>query len=152
MNKILLFAFFFMQTLINAQTSERNLSSEKWRFKNTKENNWLTASVPGTVHLDLMNNKIIPDPYKDENEKKVQWIENENWDYQTSFNITSKDLENQNIDLVFEGLDTFSEVYLNGKLIQSTDNMFRKWTIPVKQYLNPNSAIEKKEYFSILIS
>lgn len=150
MNKILLFAFFFMQTLINAQTSERNLSSEKWRFKNTKENNWLTASVPGTVHLDLMNNKIIPDPYKDENEKKVQWIENENWDYQTSFNITSKDLENQNIDLVFEGLDTFSEVYLNGKLIQSTDNMFRKWTIPVKQYLKTGENILQVKFKSSL--
>lgn len=97
MNKILLFTFLFIQIFTNAQTSERNLSSEKWKFKNAKENNWLTASVPGTVHLDLMDNKIIPDPYKDENEKKVQWIENENWDYQTSFNISSKDLENQNI-------------------------------------------------------
>ena len=37
--------------------------------------------------------------------------------------------------MVFNGLDTFSDIYLNGKLIQSTDNMFRKWTIPVKQNL-----------------
>ncbi|GAA5090886.1 glycoside hydrolase family 2 TIM barrel-domain containing protein [Chryseobacterium ginsengisoli] len=91
--------------------------------------------MPGTVHLDLMNNKIIPDPYKDENEKKVQWVENEDWDYQTSFKISSKELENQNAELIFNGLDTFSEIYLNGKLLQSTDNMFRKWEIPVKQYL-----------------
>lgn len=135
MNKILLFSFLFIQTLLFAQFSQRNLSSEKWQFKNSKENKWLTASVPGTVHLDLMNNKIIPDPYKDENEKKVQWVENEDWDYQTSFIISSKELANQNIDLIFHGLDTFSEIYLNGKLLQSTDNMFRKWTIPVKQNL-----------------
>lgn len=135
MNKTILFSFFFIQILINAQFSERNLSSEKWQFKNSKEQKWLIAAVPGTVHLDLMNNKIIPDSYKDENEKKVQWIENEDWDYQTSFTISSKELENQNIDLVFNGLDTFSEIYLNGKLLSKTDNMFRKWTIPVKQYL-----------------
>lgn len=135
MNKTLFFSFLLIQTLLFAQFSERNLSSEKWQFKNSKENKWLTASVPGTVHLDLMNNKIIPDPYQDENEKKVQWVENEDWDYQTSFNISSKELANQNIDLVFNGLDTFSEIYLNGKLLQSTDNMFRKWTIPVKQNL-----------------
>jgi beta-mannosidase len=49
--------------------------------------------------------------------------------------ISSNELANQNIDLIFNGLDTFSEIYLNGKLIQSTDNMFRKWTIPVKQNL-----------------
>lgn len=148
MNKILLFTFLFIQIFTNAQTSESNLSSEKWKFKNSKENNWLAASVPGTVHLDLMNNKIIPDPYKDENEKKVQWIENEDWDYQTSFNISSKDLENQNIELIFNGLDTFSEIYLNGKLIQSTDNMFRKWTIPVKQSLKKGENILQVKFRS----
>ncbi len=135
MNKTLLFFFLFLQNIVFAQFSERNLSSEKWQFKNTKDKNWLTATIPGTVHLDLMYNKIIPDPYKDENEKKVQWVENEDWEYQTSFNISSKELGNQNIELIFNGLDTFSEIYLNGKLIQSTDNMFRTWTIPVKQNL-----------------
>lgn len=135
MNKFLLFSFIFIQILINAQFSERNLSSEKWQFKNSKDKNWLTATVPGTIHLDLMNSKMIPDPYKDENEKKVQWIENEDWDYQTSFTISAKELENQNIDLVFNGLDTFSEIYLNGKLLRKTDNMFRKWEIPVKENL-----------------
>lgn len=148
MNKILLFTFLFIQIFTNAQTSERNLSSEKWKFKNSKENNWLTASVPGTVHLDLINNKIIPDPYKDENEKKVQWIENENWDYQTQFTISQKELSHQNIDLVFDGLDTFSEIYLNGKLIQSTDNMFRKWTIPVRQSLKNGENILQVKFRS----
>lgn len=135
MKKNILFSFLFIQILINAQFSGRNLSSEKWSFKNAKENNWLTASVPGTVHLDLMKNNVIPDPFKDENEKKVQWVENEDWEYQTKFTVSQKELSNQNIDLVFSGLDTFSEIYLNGKLIQTTDNMFRKWTIPVKQHL-----------------
>lgn len=148
MKKSILFTFLFLQILTSAQFSERNLSSEKWKFKNSKENNWLTASVPGTVHLDLMNNKIISDPYKDENEKKVQWIENEDWDYQTSFNISSKDLENQNIELIFNGLDTFSEIYLNGKLIQSTDNMFRKWTIPVRQSLKNGENILQVKFSS----
>ncbi|WP_343686976.1 beta-mannosidase [Chryseobacterium gleum] len=135
MNKTILFAFFFMQNILHAQFSQRSLSSENWQFKNSKEQSWLPAKVPGTVHLDLVNNKMIPDPYKDENEKKVQWIENENWDYQTVFTVSSRELMNDNIDLVFNGLDTFSEIYLNGKLLKKTDNMFRKWNIPVKQYL-----------------
>ncbi|MCI3938716.1 glycoside hydrolase family 2 protein [Chryseobacterium aahli] len=135
MNKTILFALFFIQIFVNAQFSERNLSSEKWQFKNAKENNWLTATMPGTVHLDLMDHQLIPDPYKDENEKKVQWVENEDWDYQTVFKVSAKELENQNAELVFHGLDTFSEIYLNGKLLQKTDNMFRTWKIAVKQNL-----------------
>lgn len=148
MRNYILFTFLFIQILISAQFSERNLSSEKWSFKNAKENKWLTASVPGTVHLDLMKNNIIPDPFKDENEKKVQWIENEDWDYQTTFNVSSNELKNQNIELVFEGLDTFSEIYLNGKLLQSTDNMFRKWTISVKQYLKIGGNILQVKFKS----
>jgi len=141
MNKTILLALLLIQTLIKAQFSERNLSSEKWQFKNSRENKWLTASVPGTVHLDLMNNKLIPDPYKDENEKKVQWVENEDWDYQTVFKISAKELENQNADLLFHGLDTFSEIYLNGKLLKKTDNMFRTWKIPVKNDLKIGNNI-----------
>ncbi len=135
MNKILLFFFLFIQLLVNGQTSERSLSSERWQFKNTKDSKWLTAKVPGTVHLDLMSNSIIPDPFKDENEKKVQWVENEDWEYQTIFNLTSQEMQHQNIDLVFSGLDTFSEVYLNGKPVKNTDNMFRIWTVPARPYL-----------------
>lgn len=135
MNKLFLITFFLIQTFIFAQSSERNLSTEKWQFKNAKELKWLSATVPGTVHLDLMAHQLIPDPYKDENEKKVQWVENEDWDYQTVFKISAKELQNQNADLFFHGLDTYSEIYLNGKLLKKTDNMFRTWKIPVKNYL-----------------
>nr|WP_317038658.1 MULTISPECIES: glycoside hydrolase family 2 protein [unclassified Chryseobacterium] len=88
-----------------------------------------------------MDHKIIPDPYKDENEKKVQWVENEDWDYQTVFKISAKELQNQNAELVFYGLDTYSEIYLNGKLLKKTDNMFRTWKIPVKSDLNVGDNI-----------
>lgn len=137
MNKttFFLFIFLFLQNIASAQFSERSLSSEKWQFKNVKEKKWLAAKVPGTVHLDLMDSNIIPDPFKDENEKKVQWIENEDWEYQTRFSISQKELTKQHIDLVFNGLDTFSEIYLNGKLLTKTDNMFRKWVITVKEFL-----------------
>jgi beta-mannosidase len=135
MNRTILFTFLFIQNLLFGQFSQRSLSSGNWQFKNSKDQNWLPAKVPGTVHLDLMNNKMIPDPFKDENEKKVQWVENEDWEYQSGFVVSSQELKNENIDLVFNGLDTFSEIYLNGKLLKKTDNMFRKWNIPVKQYL-----------------
>jgi len=148
MNKTILLALLLIQILVNAQFSERNLSSEKWQFKNSKENEWLTASVPGTVHLDLMNNKLIPNPYKDENEKKVQWVENEDWDYQTVFKISAKELENQSADLIFYGLDTFSEIYLNGKLLKKTDNMFRTWKIPVKNDLKIGNNILQIQFKS----
>ena len=70
--KLLFFILFPMQ--IWAQNSERNLSSENWQFKKQTEANWLPAKVPGTVHTDLLQNKIIPDPFLGDNEKQLQCI------------------------------------------------------------------------------
>jgi len=70
MNKSILFVFLFIQGFMNAQLTERSLSSEKWQFRNTQEQKWLPAKIPGNVHLYLMDKKMIPDPFQDENEKK----------------------------------------------------------------------------------
>lgn len=117
------------------QETTRSLSGESWKFKNAKEANWLSASVPGTVHTDLMANNKIPDPYLDENEKNVQWVETEDWDYQTTFKVSDAELKNDQAELIFDGLDTFAEIYLNGKPLQQTNNMFRQWIVPVKNIL-----------------
>ncbi|WP_300672089.1 glycoside hydrolase family 2 protein [Soonwooa sp.] len=132
------YAIFFFVCVLQisfAQTSVRKLSNEHWQFKNVKDNSWLTATVPGTVHTDLMANKIIPDPFLDENEKKVQWIESEDWEYRCQFNVSEKEFKSQNQNLVFEGLDTFAEVFLNGKSILVADNMFRTWEVSPKNNL-----------------
>ena len=80
-----------------SQSFERNLSKENWRFKNTKDKEWLSAQVPGTVHTDLFHNKKIPDPFLADNESKLQYIENEDWEYQTSFLLSEKELQNEHI-------------------------------------------------------
>lgn len=118
-----------------SQNSERNLNSENWSFKKISDSNWLPAKVPGTVHTDLYNNKIIPNPFFGKNEKDLQWIENETWEYQTSFKISKEELKNQNTILQFEGLDTYAEVFLNNKKILDANNMFRTWKVDVKNNL-----------------
>lgn len=144
MTKILsiLFSFFLSQILF-CQTYNRSLSSEKWTFSQAGKNQHYPATVPGCVHLDLMKNKVIEDPYLDENEKKVQWIENESWVYQTQFLISNSELKNENINLIFDGLDTFADIYLNGKMLKSTNNMFRIWDLPVKSYLKSGNNVLK---------
>ena len=124
-----------------SQNSERNLSSENWSFKKISDSNWLPAKVPGTVHTDLYNNKIIPNPFYGNNEKDLQWIENETWEYQTSFKISKEELKNQNTILQFEGLDTYAEVFLNNKKILEANNMFRTWKVDVKNNLKVGKNI-----------
>lgn len=120
---------------VKAQKTERNLSSDEWKFRNQKEAHSYKSSVPGSVHTDLLLNGLIPDPFFGDNENVVQWIEKETWVYETDFLISAMEIRKKHIVLRFEGLDTYADVYLNSSLIFSTDNMFRAWELNVKPLL-----------------
>jgi len=109
--------------------------NQHWQFKRAGGSKWLQATVPGCVHTDLLNNKQIEDPFFGENEKKVQWIENEDWEYQCSFVVDSTMLNFQHIELVFEGLDTYASMMLNGIPLLQADNMFCTWSENVTKRL-----------------
>lgn len=107
----------------------------EWTFSEDGKNNFQSASVPGTVHTDLLALNKIPFPFYRLNEQKLQWIDKTDWIYTTRFKIDSTDLSTDIIRLVFYGIDTYSDIYLNGKKILETDNMFRKWEVDVSNYL-----------------
>lgn len=106
--------------------------STGWQFREAGKDKWFPASVPGCVHTDLLNNKLIDDPFFRDNEKKLQWIGKTNWEYQTTLNLTAGMLKRKNLELVFEGLDTYADVFLNDQPLMSTNNMFRTWRVNIK--------------------
>ena len=59
-----------------------------WKFSQANRNEWHPASVPGVVHTDLMDNKIIEDPIFRLNERGMQWIDKEDCIFQTTFQLT----------------------------------------------------------------
>jgi beta-mannosidase len=97
---------------------------------------WLPATVPGDVHLDLLHDKKISDPFYRDNENKLQWIEKAGWEYRTTIQASPAILSREHVELVFEGLDTACAIFLNGKKIAQPDNMFRQWRMDVKAVLH----------------
>lgn len=111
---------------------------DNWRFRekvDKEEAQWYPAAVPGTVHTDLMANKLIDDPFYGDNEKAVQWVEERDWEYKTTFKLDKEQLKHRNFRLLFHGLDTYAKVFLNDVPILTVDNMFRTWPVEVKQHL-----------------
>lgn len=106
-----------------------------WEFSMYGTNEWLSAQVPGTVHQDLIAHDKLPDPFYGMNEQKIQWVEKEDWLYRTSFVLTEEQLHHEGVYLVFEGLDTYADVFLNGSLLLKADNMFVGYRVPVKSVL-----------------
>lgn len=106
-----------------------------WTFCQVGDTLWSDAKVPGTVHQDLLNHNRIPNPFYGMNEQDVQWVENEDWMYRTSFVVDEHQLSRDAAVLELDGLDTYADVFLNGALILRSDNMFVGHKIEVKQVL-----------------
>lgn len=108
-----------------------------WRFHEARLSTWHDAEVPGLVHTDLMRNDIIGDPFFRLNERGVQWVDKEDWEYVTTFTPTDELMKQDNIQIHCFGLDTYADVYLNDELVLKADNMFREWKASVKHLLKP---------------
>ena len=91
------------------------------------------ATVPGSVHTDLLSAGLIVDPYLGDHERLVAWIGSTNWRYSTTFEWVVGDQER--VDLVFHGLDTVASVRLNGVTVLESFNMHRVYRIPVQDAL-----------------
>ncbi len=118
----------------NTALTKYSLDGE-WQFRRAGKQEWYPARVPGCVHLDLLAAGLIPDPFFRDNEVKVQWVENEDWEYRKEIKIPGQMMNKAHVELVAQGLDTFATIFLNGQKVAETDNMFRRYRIDIKSFL-----------------
>lgn len=103
------------------------------------------ATVPGTVHTDLLAAGLIPDPYLDDNERLLAWIGRCDWEYRTTFEGPTTPASSGGAgaagpvrhDLAFDGLDTVATVTLNGTEVGRTANQHRSYRFDVTRVLRP---------------
>ena len=113
--------------------------NDKWQVTSENDSIQFTTNIPNEVHLDLFKNKVIEHPFFGDNEKQIQWVGENDWIYEKEFDVDSSFLSNENLELVFGGIDTYSYVYLNEKLILQTDNQFRQWNVDVNSMIKTSN-------------
>jgi len=113
-----------------------------------KADDWLPATVPGVVQTDLMALGLLEDPYIGVNEADAQWVGLSDWQYRTTLKLDEAILGKKHVDLIFEGLDTFAEVKVNGKPVLSADNMFRTWRVSVDGLLKEGDNLIEIDFAS----
>ena len=92
---------------------------------------WLPVTVPGTVAQALRNAGQKP-------EDGSQDLDAQDWWFQTEF-VAPED--SRQATLVLEGLATLAEVWLNGERLLSTDNMFRRYCVPLGDRLREQNRL-----------
>ncbi len=134
--------------------------SDGWEFIETRldkpgaiigysDAEWLTATVPGHIHLDLLEHGIIPNPHEQMNEMGVQWVDQTDWSYRCKFEW-EPDADAPKRVLLFDGLDTICTISLNGKKVGEHDNMFVGFEIDVTKSLKPGENELRIDFKSAL--
>ena len=103
----------------------------KWRLSNLKYD--ITADVPGSLCNSLLEQGLIDDPYYRDNEYKTLPLFDEGCIYERNFDLDGDLRGADKVLLRFYGIDTLSEVSLNGSAILTTDNMHREYTADVTE-------------------
>ena len=98
---------------------------------------WFAATVPGSVQQALIATRQVPDPFKGTNEAAIQWAGLTGWQYQRTLRLTAAQLARDHLDLVFDALDTFATVAVNGQQVLTTDNAHRQWRVDARRWLKP---------------
>jgi beta-mannosidase len=120
----------------------QSLSDANWQLRELTPSGRAKArpaTVPGCVHTDLQVNELIPDPFYGRNEDHVSWIEEKEWTYFTEFELDRQLLTEQQVDLVFDGLDTLAVIRVNDSEIGRTENMFLGYRFNIKSHLKPGT-------------
>ena len=112
-----------------------------WYFSIGKNKKQYMAIVPGSNINDLVCNKLISNPYIDNNISNLKWIEDSSFTYVTAFDLqVSAEFK---YDIIFEGLDTYAEVYLNNQLILKGNNMFVGYQREITKWLRAGTNLLK---------
>ncbi|TRM61591.1 glycoside hydrolase family 2 protein [Schizophyllum amplum] len=135
-----------------------NRALTDWSFtqigggEGTKDGEWLQCcEFPTTVHVELLRLGRIPDPFVGLHEWDVQWIGESRWAFKAIFSVSPDELSTSNVDLVFDGLDTFADVFLNGERILQAHNQFLFYRLPVKSLLQEGANELLLEFDSAFI-
>ena len=107
------------------------------------QDGWLPSRVPGEIHLDLMRAGQMPDPSVGANMPDCRWPETRSWWYRTTFTLGADTLQYERLHLVFDGLDLFAQVFINGRLVGESANAL----VPVEFDVKPFVRAGQNELF-----
>ncbi len=121
--------------------------NESWKVTTDTLDINMQVDVPSVIIADMYEEGLIPHPYYSDVETSLHWIPQREWVYTLNFDADENIMYEDVIELVFEGLDTYADVWLNGEHLFYADNMFRTWTADVEDILKENDNNIKIKFY-----
>lgn len=103
----------------------------------------ILAQVPGNVELDLHRAGLEPDPFYGDNLYAYRKYEFYRWVFEREFDLPNPLPEK--LQMVFEGLNTFADVFVNGTFVGHAENMFIAHTFEITSAVQPGRNVVRVE-------
>ncbi len=116
-------------------SQEQIILEKGWRYKNSNDTIWKKCKIPNSIFNILFSDSLIQNPFYSNNEESLQSVGRASYQFKTEFQINDQFFENSKQVLILNGIDTYADIYLNEKRIQTCDNAFRSWNINIKEFL-----------------
>ncbi len=144
---IVLLGLFLLVSCAEKRTNPliQNLDNS-WVVTTDTLNIKMKVDIPSVIQADMYENGLIPHPYKSNVESQLHWIPQHEWTYTLDFEAEDYILNEDVVELVFEGLDTYADVWFNGEKILHSDNMFKTYSCDVKDIIKKKNNIKIKFY------
>ena len=110
----------------------RELLNEKWKMCEVGSSEKYDTSIPASVLSVLIDNNKIENPYFRDNELKCMELLEKDYEFSCVFSVIGDYMREDEIDLIFGGIDTVGVIYLNGEKIASVADMHRTYRFHVK--------------------
>lgn len=116
----------------------------------TFDNKTISAQVPGDITIDLYRAGLVKNPYFGLDYKDIEWVARRDFTYRTTICADKELLNNQSVTVVFDGIDVFADVYLNGTHLGATKNMFLQYRYEIRNLLHEGNNTLTVEMHSTL--
>lgn len=107
-----------------------------WQMRPADEQEWIKATVPGSVYADLLDAGRMEDPFWRANELQAFDLMEKDYIYRRTFELTEAELNSDALLLTCEGLDTLAKVTVNGQDVLKANNMHRTWVVDIADFVS----------------
>lgn len=127
----------------------------KWKMS-YREYKGIECEAPCSMYSVLLENNLIKDPFYGTNEHELTKYSDYPCEFECEFEVSEEEYKKQNINLIFHGLDTICDIYLNGAELGRAMDMHIRYSFSVKDKLKAgmNNIILKfsspTEYFKYM--
>lgn len=143
---IIVFSFFQCQIIFAQDLNEKYKDEldqqvyfdQPWKLRKVGDSTWITnVNFPNTIHEILFEKKIIENPYYGNNEQKIKWVEESDWEAVLEFDLFDETKNTKHI-LYFEGIEPYAKIYLNAHYVGESKNSFIPLELDVTKYAKEN--------------